>query len=78
MAEPRAGDRFTYTLGVVKTHFGWFPTDLGRLKIFEILTFFENFRKFWRVRAGGDGLGIRNAWARGYRKRGRAGTTWKC
>ena len=78
MAERRSGDRFTCTLGVVKTHFVWFSTDLGRLKIFEILTFFENFRKFWRVRAGVGGLAIRNAWAWRYRKRGRAGGTWKC
>ena len=32
MAEPLAGDRFTCTLGVVKTHYGWFPTDLGTMK----------------------------------------------
>ena len=43
MAEPRAGDRLTCTVGVVKTHFGWFPTDLGSMKIFKILTFFEIF-----------------------------------
>ena len=49
MARPRAGDRFTCTLGVVKTHFGWFPTDLGPMKIFEILTFFE---KNWEILAG--------------------------
>ena len=40
MAEPRAGDRFACTVGVVETHFGWFPTDLGPMKIFETLTFF--------------------------------------
>ena len=34
MAEPRVGDRFTCTVGVVKTHFGWFPTDLGPMSVF--------------------------------------------
>ena len=43
MAEPRAGDRFTCTVGVAKTHVGWFPTDLGSMKFFKILTFFEIF-----------------------------------
>ena len=43
MAEPRSGDRLTCTVGVVKTHFGWFPTDLGSMKNFKILSFSEIF-----------------------------------
>ena len=46
MAEPRAGERFTCTVGVAKTHFRRFLTDLWPMKIFENFRFFDIFHNF--------------------------------